>query len=77
MLIPSCCDKSGTSCFRPCYKFDDGNRLLQVVPTRVIQAVCNTFLSACSHQLGNGLLHADLLEQLCCESAGLVNLVTR
>ena len=44
--------------------------LLQVVPTRLIQAVRNKLLRACCHQLVNNLLRADdetisdLLEQL-------------
>jgi hypothetical protein len=33
--------------------------LLQVVPTRLIQAVRNKLLRACCHQLVNNLLHAD------------------
>jgi hypothetical protein len=45
----------------PRYKVDDGNRLaIQVVPTRLIQAVW-----ACCHQLVNNLQTvSDLLEQL-------------
>ena len=27
LLVPSCCDKSGTSCYQSFYKVDDGNRL--------------------------------------------------
>ena len=27
LLVPSCCDKSGTKFLSPCYKVDDGNRL--------------------------------------------------
>ena len=26
-LVPSCCDKSGTSCYHLVIKIDDGNRL--------------------------------------------------
>ena len=54
--------------------------LLQVVPTRLIQAVRNKLLRACCHQLVNNLLRADdirLAGTTCCESVGLINLVTR
>ena len=53
--------------------------LLQVVATRLIQAVRNKLLRACCHQLVNNLmLRADditLVGTTCCESVGLVNLV--
>ena len=54
--------------------------LLQVVPTRLIQAVRNKLLRACCHQPVNNLLLADdirLVGTTCCESVGLINLVTR
>ena len=54
--------------------------LLQVVPTRLIQAVQNKLLRACCHQLVNNLLRADdirLVGTTCCESVCLINLVTR
>ena len=54
--------------------------LLQVVPTRLIQAVHNKLLRASCHQLVNSLLRADdvrLVGVICCESVGLINLVTR
>ena len=44
---------------------------------RLIQAVRNTLLRACSHQLVNNLLRADdirLVGTTCCE-VGLINLV--
>ena len=69
-----------TKLLSPCYKVDDGTDLLQVVPTRLIQAVRNKLLRACCHQLVNDLLRADdirLVGTTCCESVGLVNLVTR
>jgi hypothetical protein len=54
--------------------------LQQVVPTRLIQAVCNKLLRVCCHQLVNNLLRAGdirLVGTTCCESVGLINLVTR
>ena len=72
MLVPSCCDKSGTICYHlsPCYKVDDGNRLaIQVVPTRLIQAVR---ITTCYVQT-----NISLVETTCYESVGLINLVTR
>jgi hypothetical protein len=54
--------------------------LLQVVPTRLIQAVRNKLVRTCCHELVNNLLCADdirLVATFCCESVGLVNLVTR
>ena len=54
--------------------------LLQVVPTRLIQAVRNKLLRACCHQLVNNLSRADdirLIGTTCYESVGLINLVTR
>ena len=53
--------------------------LLQVVPTRLIQAVRNKLLRAC-YQLVNNLLRADDIRRVgttCCESVGLINLATR
>ncbi len=52
--------------------------LLQVFPTRQIQAVRNKLLRACCHQLVNNLLRADdikLVGTTCCESVGLINFV--
>jgi hypothetical protein len=49
-------------------------------PTRPIQAVRNKLLRACCHQLVNNLLRAHdirLVGTTCCESVGLINLVTR
>ena len=54
--------------------------LLQVVPTRLIQAVRNKLLRACCHQLVINILRADdisLVGTTCCESVGFINLVTR
>ena len=67
LLVPSCCDKSGTSCYRLVTRLMTVTDLLQVVPTRLIQAVCNKLLQACCHQFVNNLSRADdirLLEQL-------------
>ena len=50
--------------------------LLQVVPTRLMQAVRNKLLRACCHQLVSEILRADdirLVGTTCCESAGLIN----
>jgi hypothetical protein len=80
LLVPSCCDKSGTSCYHLVTRLMTVTDLLQVVPTRLIKAVCNKLLRACCHQLVNNLLRADdirLVETTCCESVGLINLVTR
>jgi hypothetical protein len=45
----------------------------QVVPTRLIQAVRNKLLRACCHQL----VTCSLVGTTCCESVGLINLVTQ
>jgi hypothetical protein len=80
LLVPSCCNKSGTSCYHLVTRLMTVTDLQQVVPTRLIQAVRNKLLRACCHQLVNNLLRADdirLVGTTCCESVGLVNLVTR
>ena len=71
---------SGTSCYHLVTRLMTVTDLLQVVPTRLIQAVRNKLLRACCHQLVNNLLRADdirLVGTTCCESVGLINLVTR
>jgi hypothetical protein len=71
LLVPSCCDKFGTSF----YHLNLLQRLLtitglvQVVPIRLIQAVCNKFLRA-SYPV------SDLLEQPCNKSDNAIKLVT-
>ena len=80
LLVPSCCDKSGTSCYHLVTRLMTVTDLLQVVPTRLIQAVRNKLLRACCHQLVNNLLRADDIRHVgttCCESVGFINLVTR
>jgi hypothetical protein len=80
LLVPSCCDKSGTSCYHLFTRLMTVTDLLQVVPTRLTQAVRNKLLRACCHQLVNNLLRADdikLVRTTSCESVGLINLVTR
>ena len=80
LLVPSCCDKSGTSCYHLVTRLMTVTDLQQVVPTRLIQAVRNKLLRACCRQLVNNLLRADdirLVGTTCCESVGLINLVTR
>jgi hypothetical protein len=80
LLVPSCCDKSGTSYYHLVTRLMTVTDLLQVVSTRLIQAVRNKLLRACCHQLVNNLLRADdnrLVGTTCCESVGLINLVTR
>ena len=80
LLVPSCCDKSGTSCYHLVTRLMMVTDFLQVVPKRLIQSVRNKLLRACCHQLVNNLLRADdirLVGTTCCESVGLVNLVTR
>ena len=77
LLVPSCCDKSGTSCYHLVTRLMTVTDLLQVVPTRLIQAVRNKLLRACCHQFVNNLLRADdirLVGTTCCESVGLINL---
>ena len=54
--------------------------VLQVVPTRLIEAVRNKLLRACCHQLVNNLLLADdirLVGTTCCDSIGFIKLVAR
>jgi hypothetical protein len=51
LLVPSCCDKSETSCYRLVSSLMTVTDLLQVVPTRLAQAVRNKLLRACCHQL--------------------------
>ena len=78
MFVPSCCDKSETSCYHLVTRSMTVTDSLQVAPTRLIQAVCNMLLRACRHQLVN-LLRADdirLVGTTCCESVGLINLDT-
>ena len=76
LLVPSCCDKSGTSCYHLVTRLMTVTDLLQVVPTRLIQAVRNKLLRACCHQLVNNLLRADdirFVGTTCCESVGLIH----
>jgi hypothetical protein len=78
LLVPSCCDKSETSCYHLVTRLMTVTDLLQVVPTRLIQAVRNKLLRACCHQLVNNLLRADdirLVGTTCCESVDLIKLV--
>jgi hypothetical protein len=80
LLVPSRCDKFGTSCYHLVTRLMTVTDLLQVVPTRLIQDVRNKLLRACCHQLVNNLLLADdirLVGTTCCESVGLINLVTK
>jgi hypothetical protein len=51
LLVLSCCDKSGTSCYHLVTRLMTVTDLLQVVPTKPIQAVRNKLLRACCHQL--------------------------
>jgi hypothetical protein len=80
LLVPSCCDKSETSCYHLVTRLMTVTDLLQVVLTRLIQTVRNKLLRACCHQLVNNLLRGDdirLVGTTCCESVGLINLVAR
>ena len=80
LLVPSCCDKSETSFYHLVARLMTVTDLLQVFPTRLIQAVRNKLLRACRHQLVNNLLRADdirLVGKTCRESLGIINLVTR
>ncbi len=51
LLVPSCRDKSGTSCYHLVTRLMTVTDLLQVVPTRLIQAVRNNLLPICCYQL--------------------------
>jgi hypothetical protein len=62
LLVPSCCDKSGTSCYHLVTRLMTVTDLLQVV--RLIQAVRNKLLRACCHQLVNNLLRADDMHEI-------------
>jgi hypothetical protein len=63
LLVPSCCDKSGIS-YHLVTRLMTVTDLLQVVPTRLIQAVRNKLLRACCHQLVNNLLRADDMHEI-------------
>jgi hypothetical protein len=56
LLVPSCCNKSGPSCYHLVTKLMTVTDSQQIVPTRLIQAVLNKFLRACCCQLVNNLL---------------------
>jgi hypothetical protein len=45
-LVPSCCDKSGTSCYHLVTRLMTVTDLPQFVPTRLIQAVRNKFATS-------------------------------
>ena len=41
LLVPSCCDKSGTICYHhACYKVDDGNRLATSCSNKIYNTAC-------------------------------------
>jgi hypothetical protein len=46
LLVPSRCDKSGTSCYHLVTRLMTVTDLLQVVPTRLIQVVRNKFATS-------------------------------
>ena len=82
LLVPSCCDKSGTrpGCYHLVTRLMQQLDFLQVVSTRLIQAARYKFVLACCHQLVNNLLRADdyrLVGTTCFESVSLVNFVTK
>ena len=56
LLVPSCCDKSGTSCYHLVTRLMTVTDLLQVVPTRLIQAV---HVTSCYELVVINLLRAD------------------
>jgi hypothetical protein len=79
-LFPVVVTNLEQSCYHLVTRLMTATDLLQVVPTRLIQAIRDKLLQGCCHQLVNNLLHADdirLVRIICCESVGLVNLVTR
>jgi hypothetical protein len=55
LLVPSCCDKVGTSCYHLVTRLTTVTDSLQVVPIRLIQAVRHKLLQACCHKLVNSL----------------------
>ena len=55
LLVASCCDKSGKSCYHLVTRLMTVTDLLQVVLTRLIQTVLSKLLRACCHQLVNNL----------------------
>ena len=59
LLVPSCCDKSGTICYHFVTRLMTVTDLLQVVSTRLKQAIRNKLLRTCCHQLVNNLLGTD------------------
>ena len=76
LLVPSCCDKSGTSCCQLVTRLMTVKDSLKVVPTRLIQVVHNKLLRACCHELVNNFLQADNIRFVgatCCESVGLLS----
>ncbi len=78
-LLPSCCDKSGTSCYHDLVsRLMSVIDLVQVVPRRLIQTVRNKLLLASCQQVNNFLRGHTirLVGMTCCESGDLINLVT-
>ena len=75
LLVPSCCDKSGTSCYHLVRRLMTVTNLLQVVPTRLVQAVRNKLLRACCHQRVTCRRADDIrfVGTTCCESLGLIH----
>ena len=73
-LVSSCCGKSEISCYHLV------TRLMKVADfatsccNKIMQSDRNKLLRACCHHLVNNLLRAGTT---CCESVGLINLVTR
>jgi hypothetical protein len=78
LFVPSCCDKFGTSCHHLVTRLMTVTDFLQVVPTRLIQAVRNKLLRVCCHRLVNNMLRADDIRlvgtlRTCCGSVCLIN----
>jgi hypothetical protein len=51
LLVPSCCNKCGTSCYHFVTRLMTVTDFVQAVPTRLIQDVRNKLLQACCHQI--------------------------
>jgi hypothetical protein len=51
VLLPSCCEKTGTSCYHLVTRLMTVTDFWQIVPTRLIQTARNKLLRACCHQL--------------------------
>jgi hypothetical protein len=78
LLVPSCCDKSGTNCYNlvTLLQGHDGDRLATSCSDKTnIQTVRNKLLRACWHQLVTNLSRADDVGLI--GTTAVINVVTR